>query len=148
MLQPVLLAIGLLLGLALTALLSGEVTLARPERARVHGEQAQAPLPDGLVARTAEQKPLCQKAGSAALVRLASLGESLPRPLLRQPHPGRGRFQPDTQAVPRAVRERQEALIATAAQVMRCSQAPVSAGYLADRPPLVTRPPRGPPAPA
>ncbi len=130
MLPPVLLALALFLGLALMACLDGAAPQALPQRAQVQGEQ----------------KPLCQKAGAVDLVRLASLGESSPRPLLRQPHPGRGRFQPDTQALPRAVRERQEALIATAAQVMRSSQAPISAGYLADRPPLVTRPLRGPPA--
>jgi hypothetical protein len=125
-LPPVLLAIGLCLGLALLACLGGETR----------------PLPE----RAEEQKPLCQKAGPEGLVRLASLGESPNRPLFRQPQPGRGRLPPVTQALPRAVRERQEALIATAAQVMRASQAPISGGYLADRPPLVTRPLRGPPA--
>ena len=55
-------------------------------------------------------------------------------------------FQADPQAVHRAVRERLDALVTARVRVMRAPTISISAGYPSDRPPLVTRPLRGPPA--
>jgi hypothetical protein len=57
-LQPVLLAIGLFLGLALTAVLGGEATPALPKRAESQGERARVARTAVHVSRPAKQKPL------------------------------------------------------------------------------------------
>ncbi|WP_224242364.1 hypothetical protein [Hyalangium gracile] len=60
---------------------------------------------------------------------------------------GRVRFQTDTQAVLRLVRERQDAIITAFSHRLRDASTPGAASHPADRPSIVTRPLRGPPAP-
>jgi hypothetical protein len=59
---------------------------------------------------------------------------------------GRTRFQPDVQALLRLIRERQDAIIVAVAHRLRDASQPGQASHVADRPLLVTRPLRGPPA--
>lgn len=70
--------------------------------------------------------------------------EQLHRPL--EPARGRTGFWPDLQALQRAVRARHDAIVAAMGQRMRGAALPVAEGHSADRPTIVTRPLRGPPA--
>jgi hypothetical protein len=59
---------------------------------------------------------------------------------------GRAKFQPHAQSVLRLVRERQDAIILAFSHRMRDASEPGAASHSADRPRIVTRPLRGPPA--
>jgi hypothetical protein len=96
-----------------------------------------------------EQQPVCLRPwAQASETWAAAVGPSSPFQLHQQGFSPRGRvgFHPSPQAVQRAVRERLEALVTAREREMRAPTMPVSAGYASDRPPLVTRPLRGPPA--
>ncbi|MDY7226655.1 hypothetical protein [Hyalangium rubrum] len=58
---------------------------------------------------------------------------------------GRAGFSSDVQAGQRALRARQDAIIAALVRRIRRLAVPVTDGYGADRPTIVTRPLRGPP---
>lgn len=59
---------------------------------------------------------------------------------------GRARFHPYTQPVARLIRERQEAILTAFAHRLRDASVPGADSHIADRPGIVTRPLRGPPA--
>lgn len=147
-LRPALAASGALLGLVLAALALG---LWAPDslaqQGRSHGERAHA-VQAAPFLKAAPAKPDV-KALTAAPGEWAAIVSA---PHAFQPHAplfsarGRTGFAPHPQqAVHTAVRERQDALVSALVRVMRYSAAPV-AGFTADRPPLVTRPLRGPPS--
>jgi hypothetical protein len=117
--------------------------------ARPHGGGARVVRGTASRCETSERKPVCVhprvKGGSewATVVRASSARASQPH--LGSPR-GRTGFQPDTQALHRAVRERLEALVTALAQEQRFSAMSGATGHGADRPTIVTRPLRGPPA--
>lgn len=115
-----------------------------PAEAGVHLARAEATSCEG-----SEQRPVCVQPRSFTSDEWATAVGSPSTFQLQQgfsPRGGRPGFQPDPQTVHRAVRERQEALVTAHTRVMRAPGMPISAGYQADRPPVVTRPLRGPPA--
>jgi hypothetical protein len=59
---------------------------------------------------------------------------------------GRAKFQSHAQSVIRLVRERQDAIITAFSHRMRDASEPGADSHPADRPRIVTRPLRGPPA--
>lgn len=59
---------------------------------------------------------------------------------------GRARLLPDTQALVRLIQQRQNAIIIAWTHRMRDASGPGAASHTADRPLIVTRPLRGPPA--
>jgi len=59
---------------------------------------------------------------------------------------GRARLLPDTQSLVRLIRQRQDAIIAAFTHRMRDASVPGASSHTADRPLIVTRPLRGPPA--
>jgi hypothetical protein len=59
---------------------------------------------------------------------------------------GRARLLPDTQSLVRLIRQRQDAIITAWTHRMRDASEPGAASHTADRPLIVTRPLRGPPA--
>lgn len=59
---------------------------------------------------------------------------------------GRTRLLPDTQSLVRLIRQRQDAIIIAWTHRMRDASEPGAASHTADRPLIVTRPLRGPPA--
>jgi hypothetical protein len=86
---------------------------------------------------------------SAALLEWAAIAGAAPTVQLHQQGwagRGRVRLQPDTQSVIRLIRERQDDIITAFTHRMRDASAPGSVSHSADRPPIVTRPLRGPPA--
>lgn len=94
------------------------------------------------------QQPYMQPRGAAPHEWAAIAGAS---PSVQLHHPGvvgrgRTRFQPDTQTVKRLLRERQDAIITAVTHRMREASEPGAASHTADRPLIVTRPLRGPPA--
>ncbi len=104
-----------------------------------------APLSAGTPAR---QQPCMQPHGAAPHEWAAIAGASPTGQLHHQGVVGRGRtrFQPDTQTVLRMLRERQDAIITALTHRMRDASEPGAASHIADRPLIVTRPLRGPPA--
>lgn len=97
---------------------------------------------------SARQQPCMQPHGLAPYEWAAIAGASLTAQLYHSGMVGRGRtrFQPDTQTVLRLLRERQDAIITALTHRMRDASAPGAASHAADRPLIVTRPLRGPPA--
>ncbi|KFE65336.1 hypothetical protein [Hyalangium minutum] len=59
---------------------------------------------------------------------------------------GRARLLPDAQSLVRLIRQRQDAIILAWTHRMRDASEPGAASHTADRPQIVTRPLRGPPA--
>jgi hypothetical protein len=91
----------------------------------------------------------CMQPESAALherdaIAGATPNHSLPHQVLAAR--GRAKFQPHTQSVIRLIRERQDAIITAFSHRMRDASEPGAASHSADRPLIVTRPLRGPPA--
>lgn len=148
-LHAMLLAGGAVLALTWAALALADPTSLgaerlRPSRAGVHLVQGEAAS-----CEPTEQRPVCLHPRALASEEWgAAVGASSGLRLPQQGFSARGRagFSLDSHAVHRAVRERLEALVIARARVMRAPTLPVAVGSPADRPPLVTRPPRGPPA--
>jgi hypothetical protein len=91
----------------------------------------------------------CMQPRSAVLFERDALVGAAPSTVLPQQvlaARGRARFQADTQAVIRLIRERQDAIITAFSHRMRDASVPGAASHTADRPLIVTRPLRGPPA--
>ena len=97
---------------------------------------------------SARQQPCMQPHGTAPHEWAAIAGTSPTVQLHHQGLVGRGRtrFQPDTQAVLRLLRERQDAIITALTHRMRDASEAGAASHAADRPLIVTQPLRGPPA--
>lgn len=142
---------GAVLALLLTALAAGvaEPSSFTAEPLRLSEAGARIVRAEATSCERSEQRPVCLQPRSFSSDEwAAAVGPSSVFQLQQQGFSPRGRagFQPDPQAVHRAVRERQEALVTARVRVMRAPSMPVSGGYPADRPPVVTRPLRGPPA--
>jgi hypothetical protein len=134
-----LLAAGGIAALALVAVFSGQGVLTDAEAPRVQGAAA--------LFKTADFDPLPQQARAAAGELAIGTGD-VSSPHLHRPLTsvrGRAGFSPDLQAVQRAVRARQDAIVTAMGQRLRCVSVSASVGYVADRPTIVTRPLRGPP---
>jgi hypothetical protein len=137
--------------LALITIMAGLVGSAPAQAA--HGREFSAwgtiaqgkPVSAGTSTR---QQPCMQLHGTAPHEWAAIAGSSSSAQLHHQGLIGRGRsrFQPDTQAVLRLIRERQDAIIAAWTHRMRDASEPGESSHTADRPLIVTRPLRGPPA--
>jgi len=142
---------GAVLALTLAALALGLVEPPSPTGTRLHPFQEGVHLVQG-EARTCvpcEQRPVCLHPRALSSDEWAApVGPSHGFVLHQQGFSPRVRvgFQADPQAVQRAVRERLDALVTARGRAMRAPTISVSAGYPSDRPPLVTRPLRGPPA--
>lgn len=148
-LHPVLAASGAVLGLVLAALALGlwvPGSLAQHGRSQdveARAVQASAPFLKAPSARP-DVEALTTAPGEWAAVLGVSPAFQSHAPLFSAR--GRTGFAPPPQAVHTAVRARQDALVSALVRVMRYSAAPVSAGFTADRPTIVTRPLRGPPS--
>jgi len=149
------LRLALLVGPALLALALavGGAGLAEPVPGRAaHGREASqcSKGTRGAVPGTGllSQQPCMQLRPEAPLEWAAPTGSS---PSV-QPHTqvaagrGRTRLLPDTQALVRLIRQRQDAIITAWTHRMRDASVPGYASHTADRPLIVTRPLRGPPA--
>jgi hypothetical protein len=145
-------ASAVVLGLALATAIAGLTEPASVHAAYGRGGSQRAGIAQGapLSARTsAQQQPSMQPDGLASQEWAAIAGAS---PNVQLHHPGvvgrgRAKFQPDTQTVLRLLRERQDAIITALTQrMMRDASVPGAASHTADRPLIVTRPLRGPPA--
>lgn len=77
---------------------------------------------------------------------LVGSAPSMPLPQQVLSARGRARFQPYTQSVLRLIRERQDAILTAFSHRLRDASVPGAASHTADRPLIVTRPLRGPPA--
>ncbi|HEX8704745.1 MAG TPA: hypothetical protein VF815_38285 [Myxococcaceae bacterium] len=146
-----LLAVCGIAALVLVAVLSGA---ARPAEGCASGGEA------GLEARRAGQAaeartetaglefPLTQPQAAEHGALPQGMGDVSALQHHRPVSPARGRvgFSPNTQAIQRAVRARHDAIVAAMGQRIRWSAVPATDGHAADRPTIVTRPLRGPPA--
>jgi hypothetical protein len=149
------LRLALLVGPALLALALATVVAGLAEPAAVLAapglESSQCgKVTPGAVAGTGQlaQQP-CMQPRSAAPQEWAAITGSSPLVQLHtQVAAGRGRARllPDTQSLVRLIRERQDAIITALAHRMRDASVPGAASHTADRPLIVTRPLRGPPA--
>jgi hypothetical protein len=143
---------------AVLALGLAAVTAGLAEPAAVRVARGYEPGECGRVARgmaralgAPEQRQPCMQPRSAALFEGAAIAGAAPTGQLHQQGlagRGRVRLQPDTQSVIRLIRERQDAIIMAFTHRMRDASVPGSVSHSADRPPIVTRPLRGPPADA
>jgi hypothetical protein len=139
------------LALALATAVSGVAEPASAQAVDGRGSSEWAGIAQGQLSSTgtaARQQPCMQPRRAAPHEWVAIAGAS---PNVQLHHPGvvgRGRtkFQPDTQTVLRLLRERQDAIITALTHRMRDASTPGAASHTADRPLIVTRPLRGPPA--
>lgn len=137
--------------LVLVVVLGG---LVQPGEARAPGKragsellrarQASAALPGAASLESLFPEP--QAAAHGALATGAGDVSALQHHRPVSPARGRTGFSPDTQSLQRAVRARPDATVAAMGQRIRCSEVPATDGHAADRPTIVTRPLRGPPA--
>lgn len=138
------------------AVVLAAVTAGLEEPAAVRVAQGHEPGECGRAARgvaralgAPEQRQQCMQPRVAALLEWAAIAGTAPTGQLHQQGwagRGRVRLQPDTQSVIRLIRERQDAIITAFTHRMRDASVPGSVSHSADRPPIVTRPLRGPPA--
>lgn len=94
------------------------------------------------------ESPLTRSQAMAQGPLVTGTGDVSAAQLHRSLGPARGRtgFSPDLQALQRAVRARHDAIVTAMGQQLRWSALLVAEGHCADRPTIVTRPLRGPPA--
>jgi hypothetical protein len=149
------LRLALLMGPALLSLVlaAGAVGLSEPVAARAsHRSEATrcGKLTLGAQAGpgTLAQQP-CMQPEAGAPQEWAAPSSASPTV---QPHAqmaasrGRTRLLPDTQSLVRLIRQRQDAILIAWTHRMRDASEPGAASHTADRPLIVTRPLRGPPA--
>jgi hypothetical protein len=138
-------------GIAALVLVAG---VAQPVPGRAPGERESA---DGLRAGQATaalletaglESPLTEHQAATRGALATGAGDVSALQLQRPVSPARGRtgFAPDTQSIQRAVRARQDAIVAALGQRIRWSALPSADGHAADRPTIVTQPLRGPPS--
>lgn len=145
----------LLVGPALLALVlaAGGAWLSEPPPTRVaYGHEparceraTQGTLPGtGLLAQQPCVQPKAEAPQEWAALTSASPAVQLHAQLASSR--GRTRLLPDAQSLVRLIRQRQDAIILAWTHRMRDASEPGAASHTADRPQIVTRPLRGPPA--